>query len=270
MTLDGEVVAWFTAIAVVAGALPGGGLGCLASPDACRRKQESMPSAMGRSRWRDTVGNRVGSVIRKGIGISVAASLVLLLAPGVASASNASKSGPVRFQGPTHPVRNGTTVDVFTLDSQTCATLGAGAGCTLTASTTVTTAAAPAITGGKGTIVPMSLTGCVAFDATLNYGWMGITLMSDRITVPMCWNGATSWRNGAVGPDCYVYPPPGYSFGLDWCGMYNNNTTRTQAGDNWHISSTWSTTYFWARVNFTGGSNLPGPLGGLGYYWTGG
>ena len=227
-----------------------------------------MPSAMGRSRWRDTVGNRVGSVIRKGIGISVAASLVLLLLPGVASASSASTSGPVRFQGATHSVRNGTTVDVFTLDSHMCATLGAGAGCTLTASTTVTTVAAPTTIGGGKTPMSISSGGCITVDSTLNYGWLGISLMSDRIRVPMCWDGVRSWING-WGPECYIYPPPGYSFGVDWCGMYNNNTTSTQAGDNWHISSTWSTTYFWARLNFrvTSGGGL---WGGLSYYWTGG
>ena len=112
----------------------------------------------------------------------------------------------------------------------------------------------------------MTASGCLTVDASLNFGWMGISFMTDRIVVPMCWNGPTSWRNGGAGPQCYIYPPPGYSFGKDWCDMYNNNTTSTQAGDDWHISSAWSTTYFWARLNFRGAC----PLGGFSYYWTGG
>jgi hypothetical protein len=51
--------------------------------------------------------------------------------------------------------------------------------------------------------------------------------------------------------------------------MYNNNTTSAQAGDNWHISTVWSTNYYWARLNFQG-SNCFFPLCGLGWYWTGG
>jgi hypothetical protein len=223
-----------------------------------------MSTAIGRSGWRANTSGRVGSAIRKGIGISVAASLVLILAPGGAAAVTPK---PFQFQTATHSARNGTTTDVVTLDKQTCATLGLGVGCTLTVSTTVGIAA-PLATAGAG-ITPMasSGSGCLPFDATLSYGWMGITTMSDRVKVPVCWNGPTTWRNGS-GPDCYVYPPPGYSFTVDWCGMYNNNTTSAQAGDNWHISSAWSTTYFWARVNFTGSSCTF--WCGLGYYWTGG
>lgn len=219
---------------------------------------------MDRSGRQDTASNRVGYVVRRGIGIPVTAALVLLLlAPGVASASTPTTA---RFQTASHSARNGTATDVVTLNSKTCTALGAGAGCTLTISTVVTPAAATGATGGG--IAPMSVTGgCITFDATLNYGWLGLTLMSDRISVPMCWQGSTSWSNGRV--DAYVYPPPGYSFNVDWFGMVNDHTTSTQAGDNWHISSAWSTTYFWARVNFRGNSCMFG-LCGLGYYWTGG
>lgn len=221
-----------------------------------------MPSVMGRLGWRDTAGTKVPSMIWRGIGISVATSLVLLLAPGVASASTPT---PSRFQGATHSVRNGTTTDVIALDKQTCTKLGAGAGCTVTVSTTVATTAAPTTTGGGATLAAMSGSGCVTVVAQLNYGWMGISFMVDEIDVNMCWNGVISWKNGAAGPDCKLYPPPGYSFTMDWCGMYNDNTSRTQAGDNWHISTIWSTTYYWARLNFRGAG-----LFGISYYWTGG
>lgn len=222
-----------------------------------------MSIAMDRSGRQDTASNRVGWVVRRGIGIPVTAALVLLLlAPGVASASTPTTA---QFQTASHSAHNGTTTDVVALNSKTCTALGAGAGCTLTISTVITPVAAPGATGGG--IAPMSVTGgCVTFDATLNYGWLGLTLMSDRIRVPMCWQGRTSWRNG-WGPDCYVYPAPGYSFNVDWCGMVNDGTTSTQAGDNWHISSAWSTTYFWARVNFMGNAT---PWGGLFYVWSGG
>lgn len=220
-----------------------------------------MSTAMGHSGWRDNASHRVRSAIRKGIGISAAASLVVVLAPGTAAASAPT---PHTFQTASHSARNGTTADVVALDSQTCATMGAGAGCTLTVSTTATTAAAPTATGVG--ITPMAATGCLTFDASLDWGWMGITFMSDRIRVPMCWNGPTARRNG-WGPDCYIYPPVGYTFGVDWCGMYNNNTTSAQAGDNWHTSQLFGTYYYWARLNFKYSCAF---WCGLGYYWTGG
>ncbi len=223
-----------------------------------------MSGAMGRSGGAIPPARTAGSMIRMGTVISVAASL-LLLTPGIAAASTPT---PLPFQTANHVARNGTTTtDVIALDSQTCTAVGLGTGCTLTVSTATTAAAPRTITGAA--VTPMATgSGCLTFDQTLSWGSVGIVGMTNNIRVPVCWNGPTTWRNG-WGPDCKVYPPPGYSYTSDWCNMYNNNTPSAQAGQNWHISSPWSTTYFWARVNFGGAFCLLG-FCGLRWYWTGG
>ncbi len=135
--------------------------------------------------------------------------------------------------------------------------LGHSDGCTLTVTTTV-----GPLTSSPTAGAALALTQCTVFYQQLNFGWLGISLMTDEIDVPMCWNGTTSWRNG-WGPDCKVWPPVGYTSTITWCNMFDNNTSTTQAGDNWYIEPVIpvTKTYFWARLNV--------PPNGA-FYWTGG
>jgi hypothetical protein len=194
---------------------------------------------------------------------------MLLMVPGVATAH---PPVPFQFRGTTHSALAGNTTETIVLDVQTCAAIGAGTGCTLTISTTVSASKPSAPVGANPTLAvnnggnlqlaAASATQCHNYYLSLQFGWLGISLMTDEIDVPMCWNGVVSWRNG-WGPDCKISQPWGYTFTLTWCDMYGNNSPSTQAGDNWHIQPylPLSTSYYWARLNFWGN----------GYsYWTGG
>lgn len=184
--------------------------------------------------------------------------LALSFAAPVAAADAPASVG---LGGPVHAAAAGTYTDTLALDRQTCAALGHADGCTLTVTTTVgPLTRLPASASGAALVA--AVTQCTVFYQQLNFGWLGISLMTDEIDVPMCWNGVTSWRNG-WGPDCKVWPPIGYTATITWCNMYHNNTNTTQAGDNWYIRPyiPVTTTYFWARLNVR-------PNGT--FYWTGG
>ena len=190
----------------------------------------------------------------------------ILMVPTTPVATAAELAPSSVFHGQTHSATAGTTTDTIPLDASICSALGLPAGCTVAITTTPGTTSTPTrpsplSAAGSPSAVALT-TQCQWYYGTLDFGWLGITTMVDDIDVYMCWNGATSWRDG-LKQTCRVHPPMFYTATITWCDMVDNNTNRTQAGDNWYIQPVLPVgqTYFWARMNFS-------PNGS--YYWTGG
>jgi hypothetical protein len=119
-----------------------------------------------------------------------------------------------------------------------------------------------------GSQMTATATSCGTFDKSLSLYLAGISIMTMRVRVGMCWNGSTAWRNW--GPDCYFPSFPLYATTITWCGVYNNNHLTTEPGMNGTVAPMalpfWIIGYPWMRyqVYATGGSSSPwGAAGGV-------
>jgi hypothetical protein len=207
---------------------------------------------------------RPGLRIQRGLGASIAVTLGLLIAPGAVSAEAPTTTG-FSFHSAAHSTSDGSSVQVLPVDAKTCAKLGLHDGCALTITSSVAAAPLQAATT-QSTVVPAaaSATYCTTVKNGLSYGWGGMTGWNTQVSVPVCTNHKTVWNGTAGGsgwgPRCTYGVPWGYTWTQQWCGMYNNNHTVCQAGDDWYAQPAVpvNTLYFWFRLYMQ-----PSPLGGI-------
>jgi len=87
------------------------------------------------------------------------------------------------------------------------------------------------------------------------YNFLGIWVFGDRVNVGMCFNGTVGWR--VWGVDCPIATLPGDGYSNQWCGMWQNNTSAPQAGNNYDITFLYNGSpiilgHGWQRDYFTG------------------